>query len=488
MSELIPLDKAAKMLGMSADRLKEMVSSNQIFGYRDGTSWKFKQTELDRFADEFAIDIKSASSFGAGLLDDDAKADLGRDAADSDDDFLSFEESDELLLSDDDFELSSDELSDPEPAVGKASGGKPSGKSKSKVDDDSAFDSSDSSLLLDDDSNSSLSDSDELDGNVDLGDNSDMLQFDNDEADVSHLGNTDDDDDLLFGDSSLDLALNDDQETIQSKAPNKAKKDDSVFDEDLLLDDETGSTGKLLKAMSEKVEDSKSSMNLNEDDLFDDDLKLADSDSLADAIDLSSDFEDSDIVLEDSDSSSELVLESNDSINLSANNSGISLSDSLELGGSDIDDLELPDDDMISLAEAADADAATMMQEDDFNLTPFEDDGAEDNSGSQVIALDDSDLFAGDSESTLLADGDLGASEAMLDNESGMTTTLAPVGVPMGTEFPYTVWQVVALSFTSLFLALGLMISYDVARNLWMPSNTIANDGLLGIFASLFGG
>ena len=122
-------------------------------------------------------------------------------------------------------------------------------------------------------------------------------------------------------------------------------------------------------------EDASDDLLLAEDDLFEDDLVLQDSASFEDSSDLGSDFEESDLILDDSDSSSELALEANQSgISLSANESGISLGDEpLELGGSDIDELELPgDDDMIVLEDAADPDAATMMQEDDFNLTPLE--------------------------------------------------------------------------------------------------------------------
>ena len=36
MSNLIPLEKAAAMLGLSVDRLTEMRSNNEIFAYRDG--------------------------------------------------------------------------------------------------------------------------------------------------------------------------------------------------------------------------------------------------------------------------------------------------------------------------------------------------------------------------------------------------------------------------------------------------------------------
>ena len=98
------------------------------------------------------------------------------------------------------------------------------------------------------------------------------------------------------------------------------------------------------------------------------------------------------------------MLEANTSgINLSANESGIAIDEEpLEMGGSDIDELEIPeDDDLIILENVADQDAATLMQEDDFNLTPLEASlDEDDSSGSQVIALEDSEIYADDSAAT----------------------------------------------------------------------------------------
>ena len=76
---------------------------------------------------------------------------------------------------------------------------------------------------------------------------------------------------------------------------------------------------------------------------------------------------------------------------------------------------------MIVLEDAADPDAATMMQEDDFNLTPLEDSMEEDeSSGSQVIALEDSEIYADESAATILGESDdFSAQPAMLDDDGG---------------------------------------------------------------------
>ena len=57
MSNLIPMNEAAKMLGMSVEQLTELRSNNEIFGYRDGSNWKFKISELERVADEMGISL-----------------------------------------------------------------------------------------------------------------------------------------------------------------------------------------------------------------------------------------------------------------------------------------------------------------------------------------------------------------------------------------------------------------------------------------------
>ncbi len=51
-SNFVPLEEAAKRLGVSADELVEMRSRGDIFGYRDGGSWKFKPEEIERVRSE----------------------------------------------------------------------------------------------------------------------------------------------------------------------------------------------------------------------------------------------------------------------------------------------------------------------------------------------------------------------------------------------------------------------------------------------------
>ena len=71
MAKLIQLEEAAKLLGMSAEDLTEMRSRNEIFGYRDGASWKFKYDEIERVAQEKGITL-GATDASAPAADDSA--------------------------------------------------------------------------------------------------------------------------------------------------------------------------------------------------------------------------------------------------------------------------------------------------------------------------------------------------------------------------------------------------------------------------------
>ena len=335
------------------------------------------------------------------------------------------------------------------------------------VKDEAGANSGDSSIKLDD-------------SGVDIFDSSNAL---------------DDEEALSFGSSSIRLAAD---SSKSGKNLTGSDTGDLLDDEAVSKKDSPSDTGKMLGGDDDLL--------LSEDDLFADGLSLQDSGSFEDSAELSSDFEDSDLVLDDSDSSTEIVLEANDSgINLSPNDSGISLDeDMLELGGSDIDSLELPeDDDMIMLEEAADADAATMMQEDDFNLTPLEEAPEDESSGSQVIALEDSEIYTDESSATILADSDdvvaqpammddgmglvgggaaaMGAATGYQDPNMGMAPApmVAPTAVGQLPEAPFSVFSVISLALVSTLLVLGGMIAYNITQNLWMPEDRVISSGLL---------
>ena len=59
MAALVEQKEAARLLGISEEDLKDLISKNEIFGYRDGPNWKFKMEELERVADERGVQLGS---------------------------------------------------------------------------------------------------------------------------------------------------------------------------------------------------------------------------------------------------------------------------------------------------------------------------------------------------------------------------------------------------------------------------------------------
>ena len=516
MSKLIPMEQAATMLGMSVEQINELRSNQEIFGYKDGGTWKFKMTELERVADNLGISLgggtgaaEALGAAGAGGVLGAAAAAItgkGKDVADSFDD-LDFGDSEELLL-DDDSSSDSLELDIDDDSSIELMQSKKSSDIFSDLDDegvtleDSGLLASGTSKDLDKKDELVISNSDEIDlgdsGSLKLKDESSLRLGDSGVMDLGTGSEVlDDDDQLSFGTSDISLA---------SGSSKKLKDGDTGSD---VLNSEEASSGSPSDTGKMLGEGGDDDLLLAEDDLFEDDLVLQDSASFEDSSDLGSDFDESDLILDDSDSSSELALEANQSgISLSPNESGISLGDEpLELGGSDIDDLELPEDgdDMIVLEDAADPEAATMMQEDDFNLTPLEQslDG-EDSSGSssQVIALEDSEIYADESEATILGDSEGFAEPAMVDDGFGMAEAgmvggavaagamipgmamdggmvhTGPVGPP---EAEYSYMNLLALGLTTSILFLGALLAFDSCRNLWMGDGQVISSGFLNM-------
>ncbi len=61
MSNLIPMEEAAKMLGVSPEDLAEARSRGEIHAYRDGKTWKFKLQEIERYK-AMRSDVTEAAS------------------------------------------------------------------------------------------------------------------------------------------------------------------------------------------------------------------------------------------------------------------------------------------------------------------------------------------------------------------------------------------------------------------------------------------
>ena len=68
-SKFVELSEAAKQLGMSAEELNDARNAGEVHGFRDGSSWKFKPQELERFAEERGVSLGAGDNFD-DLLDD----------------------------------------------------------------------------------------------------------------------------------------------------------------------------------------------------------------------------------------------------------------------------------------------------------------------------------------------------------------------------------------------------------------------------------
>jgi excisionase family DNA binding protein len=102
MANYVSLDEAAKILGITTDELVEMRSRGEIFGYRDGASWKFKQEEIERVQSELDGDALNEDAGGSSILISGKSADGDEDdeIAISSDLKLATEGSDVALVAD----------------------------------------------------------------------------------------------------------------------------------------------------------------------------------------------------------------------------------------------------------------------------------------------------------------------------------------------------------------------------------------------------
>ena len=130
----------------------------------------------------------------------------------------------------------------------------------------------------------------------------------------------------------------------------------------------------------------------------------------------------------------------------------------------------------IALEDAADDEAPTEMKgDDDFNLTPLEESLEDSSSSSQVIALEDSELFTDDSVPTMLADSQVVEQPALIPDEGPLAASA--VNYPSGAvafvpETPYTAYQIASLAVALLMTGLCAIIAFDVARHIWQGAES----------------
>jgi len=398
MANYVSLDEAAKILGISTDELVEMRSSGEIFGYRDGASWKFKQEEIDRVQAER-------------------------------EDLLSNDDSDDDIALDSDLRLADDNSPGSDVAL---------------VPDPS----SDSGVKL-------VNRSSKNNDNKNAG--SSDLKLQAAEGSDVELGS-----DLMLDDASssgLDLASKGKKQSIENAAGSN------------VLGSDLGLPG-----------GSKASKG---------------SGSLGGELELAGDDED-DLVLG---SDSAIGLGSESGINLmSPSDSGLSLEDEpLDLAGTGISGLDLGAElaadpsagSKSSVSNASGIGASLVDQDEEFQLTPSNSVEIDDDSGSQVIELENSESFGG----VGLPD-DLGVDgvvqEAGLDDGGFGAEDLAPAGAAIAmrgaAEVPYAGWQVGMLALVLLLMGLCGILTTDILRNLWAwDGQTDYSTGLTSMLVNALG-
>lgn len=431
MANYVSLDEAAKLLGLSSNELIEMRSRGEIFGFRDGSSWKFKSEEIDRVRMELSGDVLDDDAGGSSILVSERPgsssksgivigADAGKSAGASD-----------LILGDEP-DAGSDVALIPDPSSGSGLRLVNRGAAN-KQDSDLRLEGDDDELEVD---ASSLS----LDGEDDLGlaMGSELKLAGDDEPTpapktVTMGGSGSPDDSDVIGGSDLKL-----QTPAKGGSP------------DLILGDSSGDLD------------------------LGDELKLAGD-------------KDDDIVLH---SGSDLALSAESGINLmTPSDSGLSLEDEepLDLEGAGISGLDLgsavgsgsdvgsdPGDAGNGGSGAGISGIDFGAAGEDFQLSPSGGFETDDDSGSQVIEIEDStelgggfpaDDFGGAAGGGFLDEG-LGAAAGA---GVGAAAASAYRGSP---EVPLASWEVLTLLTIVLVMGVSGLLVTDIVRNMWAWSES----------------
>ena len=455
-SKLLPLNDAAALLGVTPDELTTMRLEQQIYGYRDGSSWKFKIDDLERLKEE-----RAASKSSPLTGDDDDGLPVDTTESSSEDDGLPVD----LSLSGDDDEivlLSEVELG----ASGESTSSTIIGQGKAaKVPL-----AGDSDLKLGDSAISGTPGSD-----VKLAGGSDV--------------------NVLGSGSELPLGLSESATVVKSTAGS-----------DLGLQDEVkligGGSGSGLEKMGESGLSlgSDSGLSLASDSGLaladDEDLGLADEPASksggGSAVNLS---EDEDVLGGGTGSGSDITHRPSDSgiLLIDPSDSGLALDKPFDLGAGSDPSMQTSD------YVADTGDLGELKADDDFLLTPLEEASEdESDSGSQVIMLETEGEFD-DATATLLASQVPGLSASMLEEESplgGLGDSPAGTGraaagaagapmmmVPAKAETPFSALQVLGLAACTIAVAMCGIMLHDVVRNMWSwDSSYGVNSTLMNTF------
>ncbi len=437
-AKYIELQQAAKMLGVSSDELNNMRLSGEIHGVRDGSSWKFKSDELDRVADERGVSR-------GGEADEATEFDLELGGGDP------------TASSNVHLDLEAEDDDNSPTAIGTAAdaGARGGFKAAAKGGGDADADSEADIRLIADDTGSEVNlvagGSDDVLGGTDLGldkSGGGTGELDFDGGDLT-LGS-----DVMFDGDSKPAAG---KASAAKAAPGKAGAGKAAASGDSDL----------------TVGDSEEEIALGEDDEL-----LLDGGSGAGG---------------PGDTGIGLASPSDSGLNLEE--------EPLDLAGSSVSSLELPEDeDLLDLEDLeSEPAAAAASADEDFQLAPsatLQED--EEDSGSQVIALEDSSAFGVPLEGGL--EGGLEGAEAVLGEEApadeisgALGEETAPVTMPtvqLGAvqDLPYSIWNVLSLLAIVVVLSVTGMLMTDLVRNMWTWDETFtASTPIMDVMVRMFG-
>ncbi len=426
MASYLSLEDSAKLLGVSTNELIEMRSRGEIFGFRDGTSWKFKSDEIERVERELSGDVLDDNAGGSSILVSERPGESSKSG----------------------FARGSDVASS---------------KSDLQLDADAPDFGSDVSLVADPSSGSGLrlvnrNTPAPADGDDDVftlaNDDSGEIEIDASSLSLGPGSNLGSSSDLGLG-SELRLA----GDSPSGNAPAKpaaskpaAAKSDVIGGSDLKLKSQAQGGSPDIFGGSDADLDLGGELHLASDD--NDDLVLG--------------------------SSSDLGMNADSGINLTApSDSGLSLEDDpLDLAGSGISGLNLGSGSDVGGASSSDIPAGgsgtglsdiDFSAAEDFQLSPSGGMEIEEDSGSQVIEIEDSTDLGGFGNEDLGLPGDVGGFM-----EGGFDEAAVATGVGAGAaayrgplEVPLAFWQVGTLLLILMMLGLSGLLVTDIVRNMW---------------------
>jgi len=457
MADYLPLSDFAAKLGVSEDTIQDLRERGKVRAFRDGSSWKFKEDELEKARGILAEE---------GLGGSDSESQEFELSGVTDSDEGSSGSMDSILISD------------------TGEGGDSGSSNIIGQDSDSSL-SLDSDIGLDDASSSSVDPAGESNlSSLSLGEGSDILEG-------SSINKPRDEDSFSLEDDDVELTLSDEGSDVNIDLGSEpADPEGTGSGLSLGLEDESLDLGTSGIGLDDNDSSGELTLDIEDDEDSSMDLLGSESDlGLADEPSAKGESGGSEISLVDDDSGVGLAADDDD-FSLSTGDSGLELisSDSAEEVVADS-----TDDDEIGEAVAGGGAA-----EDDFLLTPVEGELEDDDSGSQVIALD-SDSMSSESGlfgSASLEGGDfggLGESDGLEADDSvmagsGTMAAAAPVAAAPS-EVPYSFMNVLSLGFTALLLLVcGLMVT-DLMWNMWSFSEpysltSTVMDGILNLLPS----